>query len=298
MLKRFEKYHGLGNDFMLVEFDPHAEQVPWLVPEWSAGLVASVCDRHRGVGADGVIFCGVQRDGRVRMVIFNQDGSRPEMCGNGVRCVAAWALRRGLGSSRGDEAQGSSLCVLSDAGDRACRISPWDPSRAVQVAVGMGVPQVDKEAEDVVLEHKPLSVWRVDMGNPHAVVFLAPGEEMFSLEEIDRLGRAANHARALFAHGVNLEIAREVEAGVFEVIVYERGVGRTLACGTGACAVAVAAWRSGRAEDGEEVIVQLPGGGLTLWEDEQGEVWMTGPAEHVFDGEVSEAASGRVGQQD
>lgn len=287
MWKQFEKYQGLGNDFMLVAFDPGADHMPWERDDWSDSVVARACDRHTGVGADGVIFCGVLGDARVRMVIFNQDGSRPEMCGNGVRCVAAWALRRGLASSEGE------LCVVSDAGERACVLST--SSSPLQVSVGMGQARLEERAEEVILDGTPLSIWRVDMGNPHAVMFLPRGAAMPSLEEIDRLGRAANESPELFAHGVNLEIVREVEAGAcgepcFEVIVYERGVGRTQACGTGACAVAVAAWRAEHADKKQEVAVRLPGGILKISEDERGEIWMKGPAEHVFDATMSDAA--------
>lgn len=259
----FHKFHGLGNDFILVD----GEEV-----QPSLDQVRALCDRNRGVGADGVLVVTLLSPDplpAVQMVIFNQDGSRPEMCGNGVRCVAAYAQTIwGVG----DE-----LVVHSDAGPRRCEIQrrfedTW------QVAVDMGEIHVQKSPATLEVGKHSFSYHFVDAGNPHAVIFERP-----DIETIDEAGRQANDDHPLFADGVNLEFAEACDGG-FEVVVYERGVGRTRACGTGACAVAAAAWHTKRASPEQPVSIHLPGGPLIIERREQS-VWMTGEAQSVFDGQ-------------
>ena len=264
----FTKYHGIGNDFIVVD----AAGFPT-----DAAFVAAVCDRHRGVGADGVLLLETtpdDPDADATMVIYNADGSRPEMCGNGVRCVARHLLQPGSASAPSVEA----VTIRSDAGLRACRRvgddDPW------QVEVEMGPARHD-EVLALVYEGRSYQAHAVDMGNPHAVVFV---DQPWALADIDRFGASLNRPGSPFERGVNLEISRIVAADRIETVVYERGVGRTQACGTGACAVAAAARRAGHTTAGS-ITVELPGGPLRIAE-RQGLVWMTGGVERVYEGRI------------
>lgn len=254
----FEKWQGLGNDFVVVHGDDPG-------PARAAGL----CDRRRGVGADGVLALREEGDA-VRMIVRNADGSRPEMCGNGVRCVVGHiAARRGL--------EAGELVVLSDAGPRRCGFERT-PGGAFLVTVAMGRARYEGPVAAPETEGRPFA--RVDMGNPHAVSF-AP----FVDADLDRVGPRLERATP---GGVNVELCRLVSPRRIEVVVWERGCGRTLACGTGACAVAAAAVVEGRSEAGASIEVVLPGGPLAIVVAPNSlEVTMTGPAELAFVGEVA-----------
>lgn len=261
----FDKYHGLGNDFALIERGPSLPEV---------ALLRRICDRHEGVGADGVIVCGPLEGGRAQMIIFNRDGTRPQMCGNGVRCVVARL------ADAGRIEPGGEVTVVSDAGPRRCELVGGAPGRW-QVAVDMGPAALERGRGPIRAGGVELEWVDVDVGNPHAVVFSQP-----DLEIIDRIGRDLNDAHPAFEQGVNVEFVRRGEGGALDTIVYERGVGRTRACGTGACAVAAAAWREGVSPDGRPVQVRLPGGALQI-ERRGDHIWMTGPAERVFTGALA-----------
>jgi diaminopimelate epimerase len=260
-LLRFEKWQGLGNDFLVVAADP--DRPP------SEAEIRWLCDRRRGVGGDGVLIVGQTASDKPRMVVRNADGSRPEMCGNGLRCVAAW-LRP----------SGGELTIETDAGERRCVVERQGPGW--QVAVAMGPARF---GEEIAPPAAPgLRFQRVDMGNPHAVSLEGLDEAL-----LDRVGPALSAAPP---HGCNVELCRITGAGAhpsrIDVIVWERGVGRTQACGTGACAVAAAACRAGRARWDEPIVVGLPGGDLTITVQPGGEaVTMRGPAQRAFVGEVA-----------
>lgn len=256
---RFEKWEGLGNDFLVVEGPP----------AWSDAEVRAACDRRRGVGGDGVLF--VERGASPRMVVRNADGSRPEMCGNGLRCVAAFLVGEGGSSS-------ATLTVATDAGPRPCRIDTLGPGLA-EVTIAMGPARSDGTLE-VDFEGRHVSFARVDVGNPHAISF-APWDEPL----VDRLGPFVER---LPAGGTNVELCRhEPGARRIDVVVWERGVGRTLACGTGACAVAAAAAAEGRVPYDVEIEVTLPGGSLWIQVSrETRETQLRGPARRVFSGEL------------
>jgi diaminopimelate epimerase len=265
---RFEKWEGLGNDFVVL----HA---PGATLDDAA--VRRLCDRRFGVGADGVLLVESARDGRrgpPRMIVRNADGSRPEMCGNGLRCVAGH-----LAEQTGDA---GALVVLTDAGERACHVEPAGEDR-VDVSVEMGAA---RPAADLVVpfEGREHRFAAVDMGNPHTVTF-DPADDAL----IDALGPVAS---AWPPGGTNVEFCRMMEGGAgigggIGVVVWERGVGRTLACGTGACAVAAVACDTGRARFGEAVRVVLPGGVLEITVAPVTRVVrMRGPARRVFSGEV------------
>jgi len=209
------------------------------------------------------------------MIVRNADGSRPEMCGNGLRCVAGYLLGdRAAARLLGDRA--ASLCISTDAGDKSCEVRAIDDSR-VEVVVDMGVARPGPDLVAVVggREHRFLTV---DMGNPHAVSFADHEEGALQVlgPEVARLPPG----------GTNVELCRKREDRI-EVAVWERGVGPTLACGTGACAVAAAACETGRASFGEPIRVALPGGILEITVDRGSRtVTMRGPARRVFAGEV------------
>jgi diaminopimelate epimerase len=257
----FEKWEGLGNDFVLI----HA---PALALDDAA--VRRICDRRRGVGADGVLLIETPRGEPPRMIVRNADGSRPEMCGNGLRCVAAHLADRG-------EA-GGALVVATDAGEKTCHVEhAGDGLYDVGVEMGVARPGPDLL---VPFEGRSHLFATIDMGNPHAVTFEPAGEAL-----IDVLGPfVAMRPEG----GTNVEFCRVTADGAgIGVVVWERGVGRTLACGTGACAVAAVACDTGRARFGETVKVVLPGGALEITvEPGTRAVRMRGPARRVFSGEV------------
>lgn len=269
---KFEKYHGIGNDFVLAELDTGQEE---LAPD--VALLERLCDRHRGVGADGLILVGPLTDDGARMIIYNRDGSRPEMCGNGVRCVVAMLADAGV------LAVGEEITILSDAGPRPCILVSGSPG-SWRVAVDMGASVIGEKCAPIEVGGEVLDWLDVDMGNPHAVTFMSPRP---SVEVIDAVGEVLNGGHEAFPKGVNVEFVVD-EGDALDVVVFERGVGRTQACGTGACAVAAAAWEQGlRDREDGAVVVKLPGGPLEI-EWRAGHVWMTGPAEHVFTGALAQ----------
>jgi diaminopimelate epimerase len=259
----FVKYEGAGNDFLVIEAaSEHAV---------SPARAVALCDRHYGVGADGVLLVvpATAANVRARMVVLNADGSRPEMCGNGLRCVALHLARR-------DELERASYRLETDAGERTADVERSGP--AAQITQGMGCGRLGGTTRFAVAgEDREFLL--VDMGNPHAVTFGAPLTEA----ELDRVGPALS---ATQPHGANVEIVTPV-AGRLDVLVWERGVGRTLACGTGAAGVAVAAASTGLTRFGMPVEVRLPGGSLYVTVDEQTlNATMRGPARLVFSGQV------------
>jgi diaminopimelate epimerase len=283
----FVKMQGAGNDFVVMEAagDEH---------DWPR-LATAMCDRHFGVGADGLLLVLRSSHAEIRMRVFNPDGSEAEMCGNGIRCLAKYAVEKGLvkpavGRFRIETATGVVPVEVSDQGGSVDR-----------VRVGMGVPRLTPE-EIPVLVHRetplvnlPLEVWRVtaadvtskdilpvtcvSMGNPHAVLLVTLPVKDFPLEDVGP--RVAEHPQ--FPRGVNFEVARVIARNQIEARVWERGAGLTLACGSGACAVMVAARLQGLVDD--VVDITLPGGTLTLEWDGKGIVYLTGPAVAVFNGE-------------
>jgi diaminopimelate epimerase len=261
---RFTKYEGLGNDFLVVDASDDSLL--------DAEQVKQICDRHFGVGGDGVLLVAPPKSlgARATMVVLNADGSRPEMCGNGLRCVA-------LHLAAQDRAPGVSFIVDTDAGPRLVAVERNDVRASVSVGMGQGLLEGDFVAS---FRGKELSFARVSMGNPHAVHFDAGLDEA----ALDELGPAIS---ARFPQGTNVELVTTRGDRKLDVIVWERGVGRTLACGTGACAVAVAAARQGRVPFDTEIEVCLPGGPLQISvARETLEVTMRGPAKQVFSGEV------------
>jgi diaminopimelate epimerase len=274
----FAKYEAAGNDFIVIEDLEDAGSV-------SADDVRALCDRWTGVGADGVIRLTRTAQGWFRFHLTNADGTPAAMSGNGVRCLGAYIHDRKLT----DEA---AFDVDTTAGLRRVAISPaHGPVR--EATVGMGTPGFTKAqipmfgaAWETFLA-QPFDIGNgltvpasaVSMGNPHLVLFLDEDPERFHVEHIG----PALERHEWFPERTNVEFARVGTDGI-DVRVWERGVGETLACGTGACAVAVAAQHAGLVPD--EVDVRFRGGALRVTRAPDGEVLLSGPVSHVFDGTV------------
>jgi diaminopimelate epimerase len=279
---RFSKYHGTGNDFVMVEDLDGALEL-------SPALIAALCDRHRGVGADGLIRI-VRGDGAdFFMDYFNADGEVAEMCGNGIRCLAKLAYDRGLTAAE-------EIDVATRAGIKHLLIR-GEGGVALEVTVDMGPPALERKAipmtgepTDTFLEGT-IEVegrrWRasaLSMGNPHCVLFLEPDDDLAALD-VRGIGTTVEH-RPEFPGRTNVEFVRARD-GVVEMRVWERGSGETMACGTGACAALVASALAGLT--GRRADVLLPGGRLHVDWREDGHVFMTGGATWVFDGELDGA---------
>jgi diaminopimelate epimerase len=257
---RFSKYHGLGNDFVLVEG-----------PLMDPSRAVRICDRRRGVGADGVvtILPGRSPGAAATMHIYNSDGSVAEMCGNAIRCLAVHLSK--------DRGQSGELLFDTGAGPKRCTLHRGAGGATEAISVEMGPARVVGE-QDFDVAGERLHAVRVDMGNPHAVLFDTPTRE--------RAAAVGPRIEASVSGGINVGFARPGPSGI-DLVVWERGAGLTDACGTGACAAAVTAVRSGAVKAGAPIEVRLPGGALQITVAPGLErVTMRGPATHVFDGET------------
>ena len=274
---KFTKMQGIGNDYVYVNCLQETIENP-------SELAKKISDRHYGVGSDGLIMINPSDKADFEMEMYNADGSRGEMCGNGIRCVAKYVYDYGLTDK-------TSISVETLAGIKYLDLTVEDGT-VVLVKVDMGKPMLRPEEVPVVSEKEevidePITVdgqeYRmtcVSMGNPHAVVFIDQDVKEFPLETVGV--KFENHER--FPKRVNTEFVNVLDRHTAQMRVWERGSGETLACGTGACAVAVACALNGLTED--EVTVKLLGGDLQIkWDREKNTVYMTGPAEVVFDGE-------------
>ncbi|RMF24100.1 MAG: diaminopimelate epimerase [Deltaproteobacteria bacterium] len=265
------KLHGCGNDYLFVDcLERPLEQ--------AAEVARAVCDRRRAIGADGVICIYPSERADFRMEMYNADGSRGEMCGNGIRGLGKYVADRGL-------AGGDSLSVETDAGVRALELIR-EGGRVRRVRVNMGMPvlegrKIPVDADGTIIDH-PIEVagrtWRVtcvSMGNPHCVTFDADPDEL----DLETIGPAFEHHR-LFPARVNTEFIRAESPERLVMRVWERGSGETMACGTGACAAVVAGVLTGRCA--RRAIVALRGGDLEIEYREDETVVMTGPSVEVF----------------
>jgi len=284
---RFAKYHGLGNDFLVVDLrtasaaDAEAAQAPH--------NVIAVCDRQFGVGGDGVLAVLPSATADARMRVLNSDGSEAEMCGNGIRCVAKELYERG-------GLQKPEIAIETGAGRLTCAIdAEGGVVRSVTVAMGMPrlrrseIPMTGPADERCInqpldVAGAPRAITSVSMGNPHAIAFVSSRDEAMQLATT--VGTLVeNHA--WFPNRTNAEFAYVKSRREIDLVVWERGCGITLACGTGACATAVAAILTGRADEATPIRLNLPGGTMeiTVAAGLTG-VAMKGPAHHVFDSEV------------
>jgi diaminopimelate epimerase len=280
----FYKYEGLKNDFVIIDLRNAQESVP-LEEILAPKVHRKLCERHSGIGADGVLLLkkGTHEPSTGQMIVINADGTRPQMCGNGVRCIAQYLY---------DQAQvtlDTPFIIETDAGLKQMEIR----SEGIRVDMGMAQPWVDGKGTRLwgqklswspkINATEALRGWAVDMGNPHLVL-----RQKSDFQTIHALGPAwAKHP--FFEEGVNVGFSELIGPQKLNLMVWERGSGATWACGTGACAAAVA-WAHAEGWTGE-VEVCLPGGALkievTEVESHMFQVFMTGPARHVYSGEFS-----------
>ncbi len=273
---RFTKMQGLGNDYVYVNCFEEKLTEP-------SKLAVRISDRHFGVGSDGLILIKPSDKADFEMEMYNADGSRGEMCGNGIRCVAKYVYDYGLTDK-------TRISVETLGGIKHLDLTVKD-GKVSLVKVDMGKPVLEPEKIPVRVEGnravdvpipvkgKKYRMTCISMGNPHAVIFAEEDVRELPLHKIGPLFE--NHD--MFPNRVNTEFVNILDRNTVRMRVWERGSGETLACGTGACAVAVACVLNGRTEN--SVTVKLPGGDLQIeWDQEENTVYMTGPAETVFDG--------------
>lgn len=276
---KFTKMHGCGNDYVYVNgFVEKLEQ------EKKPEIVRRLSDRHFGIGGDGVIFINPSEEADFEMEMYNADGSRAEMCGNGIRCVGKYVYDKGLT----DKTQ---VSVIS-AGKIKYLTLHTENGKVKTVRVNMGEPEfvaanvpVISQNEQVIDEEievngQTYKMTCVSMGNPHAVVFIDDTESL----AIEQIGpHFENHER--FPRRTNTEFVQVIDRNYVKMRVWERGTGETLACGTGCCATAAACVLNGLTEN--EITVEVLGGKIQIeWNREENLIYMTGPAETIFDGEV------------
>ncbi len=291
---KFSKLQATGNDFILVDTLTGPGEGDW------GELARAMCDRHFGVGADGLILVQNSAIADLKMRIFNSDGSEAEVSGNGLRCFARYAIEKrliGKMSSRAEQGN-RSLTIETLSGVRKVK-AYMSGNKVNRAEVNMGLPRFQPEQIPVkvevdiipildyplMLDGKELTLSLLSMGNPHAVSFLSRPIADFPLAEIGP--KVERHP--MFPQRTNFAVARVLSRGKIEARVWERGVGETLACGSGACAIAVAAQLLEYVEPQVDII--LEGGTLTVCWDRVVEVLLTGPVEEVFTGEWLEERS-------
>ena len=280
---KFTKLHGAGNDFILVEAGDMQRDWP--------RLAIAMCDRHFGIGADGLLLLLPSDTAGFRMRMFNPDGSEGQACGNGLRCLVKYVIDTKL------DATAEEISIETIAGVRKS-LTHRAEGNIAQIQIGMGVPKfgakdipviIEPDKRDLVdikpikypvtIDGRELVLNLVSMGNPHAVYFWQQPVSDFPLSQ---LGPKVGHHK-IFPARTNFGVARVISRQQIEARVWERGVGETLACGSGVCAIAVAARLHGYIDD--EVDIKVPGGILGVEWDGEGEVFLSGPAEVVFTGE-------------
>ncbi|MEZ0314245.1 MAG: diaminopimelate epimerase [Myxococcota bacterium] len=271
---RFSKYQGTGNDFIVL--DKRAGGAPL-----SAEVVMRLCDRHRGIGADGVLTLWKEPEHDFRMQVQNADGSESEMCGNGLRCVARFVHDRDTqGGDRLTVRSGDGTYVIERVAAGVYRVDMGRPT--------LDSPQLPPESRGrapftLMAGEARFDALALSFGNPHAVIFTPEDPMQLAVAYGAQLERHPS-----FPERVNVSFARSAAPGRFEAVVFERGSGITQACGSGACAVAIAAVWSGRTQRDQAIEIALPGGVLTISVDAGDRVLLQGPAELVFTGEVDE----------
>ena len=282
---KFTKMHGIGNDYVYVNCFKETVKDPSTVAKF-------VSDRHFGIGSDGLILIKPSDIADCEMDMYNLDGSQGAMCGNGIRCVAKYAYDYGIVNK-------TSISVATKSGVKYLDLSIRD-GKVSMVKVNMGAPILQTSLIPVVSQteqaiNTPIEVdghtyrfTAVSMGNPHAVVYM---DDIDGLE-IEKIGPSFE-SHINFPDRVNTEFVKVIDRHTVQMRVWERGSGETLACGTGACAVAVASILNGLVDRDQPVTVKLLGGDLNIfWDENDNQVYMTGPATTVFDGEIDLAFLG------
>ncbi|MCI8947723.1 MAG: diaminopimelate epimerase [Lachnospiraceae bacterium] len=276
---KFTKMHGCGNDYIYI--NGSLEQIP---QEKKPELVRMLSDRHFGVGGDGVIFINPSEEALFEMEMYNGDGSRGEMCGNGIRCVAKYVYDKGLTDQEAFD--------IISAGQVKHILLQTKDGKAVSARVNMGQPELTAEKipvrsekecvvdEEITVQGEIYHMTCVSMGNPHAVVFV---EDVQNLQ-IENVGPYfERHER--FPKRINTEFVHVNSRDSIDMRVWERGAGETLACGTGCCASVAACVLNGLTD--RKVTVHVPGGAILIeWDQQDDSMYMTGPAVTVFEGEI------------
>lgn len=277
---KFTKMHGCGNDYVYVNgFTEKVADKP--------KAVVALSDRHFGIGSDGVIFINPSQQADFEMEMYNADGTRAEMCGNGIRCVGKYVYDHGMTDK-------TSITVESFGKVKYLDLTV-ENGKVVKVKVNMGKPELTAKDvpvvsvheqvidEEIIVKEKSYRMTCVSMGNPHAVVFMDDVEHL-AIEEIGPYFE--NHES--FPNRTNTEFVQVIDDSHVKMRVWERGTGETLACGTGCCATAVACVLNRLT--GAHVTVQVLGGEIEIyWDQKENLVYMTGPAVTVFEGETEEA---------
>lgn len=275
---KFTKMHGIGNDYVYVNCFEESVKNPAEVSKF-------VSDRHFGIGSDGLILISPSAIADFRMNIYNADGSQAEMCGNGIRCVAKYVYDYGLTDK-------TEISVETLAGIKYLRLQV-ENGKVASVEVNMGAPILEPKEIPVAVEESPVvnvpvevkgkiyHMTCISMGNPHAIIFMNNVKDL----DIAAIGPYfENHT--VFPKRTNTEFVEVLDRNTVNMRVWERGSDETLACGTGACATTVACILNDKTEN--EVTVHLLGGDLKIrWDREANQVYMTGPATVVFDGEIT-----------
>lgn len=276
---KFTKMHGIGNDYIYVNCFQETVKNP-------AAVARFVSDRHFGIGGDGLILIKPSEIADCEMDMYNLDGSRGAMCGNGIRCVAKYVYDYGI-------VDRTDIRVATGSGVKSLKLT-LENGKVSMVKVNMGSPILTAKEIPMIAQTDPVidaplmvngqeyRVTAVSMGNPHAVAYLPEIDDL----DLEKIGPSFENHPA-FPDRVNTEFVKVMDRHTLQMRVWERGSGETLACGTGACAVTVASVLNGLVDDSEPVTVKLLGGDLQIfWNREENQVYMTGPATVVFDGEI------------
>ncbi|MFH1140597.1 MAG: diaminopimelate epimerase [Chloroflexota bacterium] len=299
---RFTKMHGAGNDYVVL--DARGQECDW------SKLARDMCDRHYGIGADGLLLVAPSSVADIRMRMFNPDGSEAEMCGNGIRCFAKYVVERGIVSLVGRALRVETgngvleVVPLTDGQGRVtrARVSMGEPrfgadeipaclpqgEKGLQLDITIRPLDINKRALDIIagypvnVDGHSFRITCVSMGNPHAVAFVEQPVEEVPLQVV---GPLMEH-HPMFPKRVNFHVVNVVDRGRLRARTWERGAGLTLACGTGACAVQAASRLLGLTDT--RVELEMPGGALEVTWEGRGPVYLEGPVEEVFEGEWKE----------
>ena len=277
---KFTKMHGAGNDYIYVDCTQSVIDNP-------SQVAIDLSDRHFGIGSDGLILIKKSDKADFFMEMYNADGSQGQMCGNGIRCVGKFVYDNGLTDK-------TTVTIDTLAGVKILELKTGADGKVETARVNMGAPILTSRQIPVVstkeqVIDEPLNVdgttyhiTAVSMGNPHAIVYMDDLKDL----DIEKIGpKFENHIA--FPDRINTEFVKVIDRHTLQMRVWERGSGETLACGTGACAVAVASTLNGLVDEDQPVTVKLLGGDLQiLWNRQENLVYMTGPATTVFDGEI------------
>jgi diaminopimelate epimerase len=277
---RFSKYNGQGNDFIII--DSFERRLNFLKDQ-----IIKICDRNFGIGADGLILVNKSAKSDLRMDYYNRDGTAAEMCGNGIRCMAAFAYNTGL-IKRKD------LTIETPVGEKALSIE-IKRYKIGNIRVNMGTPEFDPDSipvrikdrmevfdYEIEADKKTFLINCVSLGNPHCIIFLDEEKELNDYD-VGRWGPIIENLD-IFPRKINVEFVRIKNRKELDLRVWERGVGETLACGTGACAAVICAIRTKQEMD-HSVSVNLPGGKVyVIWDAAKSSAYLSGEVEHNFDG--------------